>query len=74
MSNHGAVTHATTLEAAVEAMQLLEWTCGVYWRACQLGLPRVLDAAQQEAVVAAAIARRYGTTRPATEITTDDTG
>ena len=72
MSNHGAVTHAATLEAAVEAMQLLEWTCGVYWRASQLGVPRVLDAAQQQAVVAAAIARRYGTMRPATEITPDD--
>src|ERR1700716_2958690 len=42
MSNHGAVTHGRTLGAALEATQLLEWTCGVYWRACQLGTPRLL--------------------------------
>lgn len=65
MSNHGAVAHASTLDAAVEAMQLLEWTCGVYWRACQLGTPRILSTEQQEAVIAAAVGRRYGATRPA---------
>jgi L-fuculose-phosphate aldolase len=65
MSNHGAVTHGATLDAALEAMQLLEWTCGVYWRACQLGTPRLLDDAQQAAVVAAALERSYGAPRAA---------
>jgi L-fuculose-phosphate aldolase len=65
MSNHGAVTHGRTLDVALEAMQLLEWTCGVYWRACQLGTPRLLDDAQQAAVVAAALERSYGAPRAA---------
>ncbi|MFR0354355.1 class II aldolase/adducin family protein [Streptomyces sediminimaris] len=64
MANHGAVTHAPTLEQAVEHALLLEWACGVYQHAAALGTPRVLDEAGQLAVVEAAIARDYGTTRP----------
>jgi L-fuculose-phosphate aldolase len=63
MSNHGAVTHGRTLDDALDATLLLEWTCGVYWRACQLGAPRLLDAHQQAAVVAAAARRGYGRPR-----------
>ncbi|SHH64023.1 class II aldolase/adducin family protein [Streptomyces sp. 3214.6] len=64
MANHGAVTHATTLDKAVENALLLEWACGVYQRAAAMGRPRVLDEQQQLAVIEAAIARDYGTTHP----------
>lgn len=64
MANHGAVTHATTLDKAVEHAQLLEWACGVYQHAAALGPVRTLDEHQQLAVVKAAIARNYGTTHP----------
>ncbi|MCD9875979.1 class II aldolase/adducin family protein [Streptomyces guryensis] len=64
MANHGALTHAPTLDKAVEHALLLEWACGVYQRAAALGPPRVLDEQQQLAVIEAAIARDYGTTHP----------
>ncbi|WP_128379423.1 class II aldolase/adducin family protein [Streptomyces cavernae] len=64
MANHGALTHAPTLDKAVEHALLLEWACGVYQRAAALGEPRVLDEQQQLAVIEAAIARNYGTTQP----------
>ncbi|MEU0114397.1 class II aldolase/adducin family protein [Streptomyces bobili] len=64
MANHGAVTHAPTLDQAVEHALLLEWACGVYQRAAAMGRPRVLDEGQQVAVIEAALARDYGTTHP----------
>jgi L-fuculose-phosphate aldolase len=64
MANHGALTHAPTLDKAVEHALLLEWACGVYQRAAALGTPRVLDEQRQLAVIEAAIARDYGTTHP----------
>jgi L-fuculose-phosphate aldolase len=67
MANHGAVTHAASLDAAVEQALLLEWACTVYWRAASMGTPSALDETAQQAVVAAAIHRRYGSTRPASE-------
>jgi L-fuculose-phosphate aldolase len=63
MANHGAVTHATTLEKAMELMDVLEWACDVYGRAVAQGTPRILSEAQQLAVIEAAIARTYGTPR-----------
>ena len=63
MANHGAIAHAADLEKAVELSLLLEWACTVYWRAAQVGTPRVLDEGQRQAVAEAAVARRYGTTR-----------
>jgi L-fuculose-phosphate aldolase len=65
MSNHGAVTHGPDVAAAVRGTELLEWAATVYWNACALGTPRVLDEAQQQAVVEAAVARRYGSVQPA---------
>jgi L-fuculose-phosphate aldolase len=62
MANHGAVTHGTTLDGAVENALLLEWACGVYRDAAAMGRPRVLDERQQLAVIEAALARDYGTT------------
>jgi L-fuculose-phosphate aldolase len=64
MANHGAIAHAGDLDAAVESSLLLEWACTVYWRAAAIGTPRALDEEERQAVVAAAIARSYGTTRP----------
>jgi len=64
MANHGSLTHAPTLDKAVEHALLLEWACGVYQRAAALGRPRVLDEQQQLAVIDAALARNYGTTQP----------
>jgi L-fuculose-phosphate aldolase len=63
MANHGAITHGADLDRALELALLLEWACTVYWRAAQVGTPRVLDEEQRQAVVEAAVARRYGTTR-----------
>ena len=64
MANHGAIAHAHDLATAVEHSLLLEWACGVYWRAAAIGSPRVLDDDQRQAVIAAAVERNYGTTRP----------
>jgi L-fuculose-phosphate aldolase len=68
MGNHGAVSYGNDLDAAVEATLLLEWACGVYWRARLMGTPRILSDEQQQAVIVAAIERRYGAVR-----TIDDT-
>jgi L-fuculose-phosphate aldolase len=67
MANHGAIAYASDADAAVELSLLLEWACTVYWHAAQVGTPRALDEKQQQAVVEAAAARRYGTTRPLEE-------
>ena len=63
MGNHGAVTYGNDLDSAVEATLLLEWACGVYWRARLMGTPRILSDEQQLAVITAAIERRYGAVR-----------
>lgn len=65
MANHGALAYGSDLDQAVEASLLLEWACRVYWYAAQVGTPRTLDEEQRSAVVAAAVERGYGTTRPA---------
>ncbi|ONH61639.1 class II aldolase [Frankia sp. CcI49] len=65
MANHGAVTHAATLQGAVEQTELLEWACELYWRAAAIGTPKALGTDAQLAVVNAATQRGYGTTRSA---------
>jgi L-fuculose-phosphate aldolase len=65
MANHGAVNFAPAMDVAVEAALLLEWACEVYWRAAQVGEPRALGEEERQAVVEAAAARSYGTTRRA---------
>jgi L-fuculose-phosphate aldolase len=67
MANHGAVTYAADVDAAVESSLLLEWACTVYWRAKAIGDPTALDESARAAVVAAALERGYGTTKPAGE-------
>jgi L-fuculose-phosphate aldolase len=63
MANHGAITHGSDLDKAVELSLLLEWACTVYWHAAAIGTPHALDEAQRQAVVEAAVARHYGTTK-----------
>jgi L-fuculose-phosphate aldolase len=63
MANHGAVTYGKDLQAALDATSLLEWACGIYLQAAAVGTPRVLNAQQLDDVVAAVIARNYGTTQ-----------
>lgn len=65
MANHGAVTHGATVAKAVENALLLEWCCRLFRHAATLGTPRELDDQQQLAVIEAAIARDYGSTRAA---------
>jgi L-fuculose-phosphate aldolase len=65
MSNHGTVAHGADVDSAVRATELLEWAANVYWHACALGVPRVLDSDQLQAVVEAATARRYGSMKAA---------
>jgi L-fuculose-phosphate aldolase len=67
MANHGAITHAPDIPAAVDRALLLEWACTVYWRAATIGEPKTLDEEQRQAVVAAALERGYGSTRQARE-------
>lgn len=62
LANHGTITFGVDLDGAVRATELLEWASGVYYRAAQLGTPRVLDEAARQSVIDAAVARRYGTT------------
>jgi L-fuculose-phosphate aldolase len=49
MASHGALTVGPDLAAAMRAMEILEWCCGVYWRACQIGEPHVLTDAERRA-------------------------
>jgi L-fuculose-phosphate aldolase len=59
LAHHGAVTFGRDLETAVERTLLLEWACGVYWRAATLGTPRTLTEADQQAVLDAAQLRGH---------------
>lgn len=63
LANHGAVVHGPGLQAAVDNALLLEWACELYRNAAAIGTPRALDAAQQTAVIEAALRRGYGSTR-----------
>jgi L-fuculose-phosphate aldolase len=63
LANHGTLVHAGDLAAALDLTDLLEWACTVYWRAAAIAEPRALGEEQRQAVVEAALARGYGTTR-----------
>ena len=53
MASHGAVTSGSSLRAAVDATELLEWACGVYVHACAVGTPKLLADDERSAVAAA---------------------
>lgn len=63
MANHGAVTYGADVAGAVRATELLEWACALYWRASQVGEPKVLSGEERAAVVEYATRTRYGSTR-----------
>jgi len=63
MANHGAIVHAGDADEALQLSLLLEWACTVYWRAAMVGEPRALGPEERQAVVEAALARGYGSTR-----------
>ena len=65
LASHGTIAHGADMAAALRATELLEWVATVYWRAAAIGTPRALDEGQRQAVVDAALARGYGSTRPA---------
>jgi L-fuculose-phosphate aldolase len=65
MANHGSVAVGDTLDRAMDNALLLEWLCALHHRAAVLGTPRPLTQEQQVAVVEQALARGYGSTRPA---------
>ncbi|MBS44424.1 MAG: class II aldolase [Nocardioides sp.] len=65
LAHHGTVAAGATLAKAVENALLLEWAADLYHRARAIGEPRELSEAQQVAVIEAALARGYGSTRPA---------
>jgi L-fuculose-phosphate aldolase len=60
MRNHGTLTCGTGLESAVEATFLLEWACGLYWHAAQIGTPSILTAEQLGDVAAQVQRLGYG--------------
>jgi L-fuculose-phosphate aldolase len=60
MANHGTVSWGADLAGALAAAEVLEWACAVYWRACQIGKPRVMDEADREAFMTALTQRGYG--------------
>jgi L-fuculose-phosphate aldolase len=63
MANHGSVTLGGSLAQAVDNALLLEWVATLHQRASTVGTPRALTDDQQQAVIAQAIALRYGTTQ-----------
>jgi L-fuculose-phosphate aldolase len=62
MASHGALSHGSDLDAAVDATELLEWACGVYVRACAIGTPRVLS--ERDRHLAAEALASYGVAGP----------
>ncbi|MEQ6903249.1 class II aldolase/adducin family protein [Nocardioides sp. YIM 152588] len=68
LAHHGTVALGRDLDRAIENALLLEWAADLYWRAAAVGSgrpPRTLSEDQQVAVIEAALARGYGTTREA---------
>jgi L-fuculose-phosphate aldolase len=60
MANHGAITWGVDLAGALAATEVLEWACEVYWRASQIGTPRVMDEAARADFMTALTQRGYG--------------
>lgn len=46
LGNHGAITWGANLAEAFHRSVKLEWLAALYWRACQLGTPQILTAAE----------------------------
>jgi L-fuculose-phosphate aldolase len=63
MKNHGTLNCGASLEAALEGALLLEWACGLYWHASQLGEPSVLSEEQLADVARQVQELGYGAAR-----------
>src|SRR6202167_2677752 len=63
MQNHGSVAYGSTMDQAVERLELLEWLAELYWRSSSMGTPRVLTDKDFEDIIDAAITGRYGVMR-----------
>lgn len=50
LGTHGAVAWGDDLEAAYRRAVTLEWLAALYWRACQLGSPRILTSEELDEV------------------------
>ena len=59
LQNHGAVTVGATLREAYDRSLLLEWLCTLFWRAQQIGTPRILTTDELTAVREQAMRLRY---------------
>jgi L-fuculose-phosphate aldolase len=59
LANHGAVIRGSSIAEAYDRALLVEWLAEVYWRALLVGSPRILDAAELDAVSEAARRHRY---------------
>lgn len=64
MSNHGTLAIGADPAQAMRRTQLLEWAAGIYWRAVQIGEPRVISQAQQEELRMVIRRLGYGRTHP----------
>lgn len=51
LANHGMLLHGSDLKQALDLGIELESLCEQYWRACQLGLPILLDAEEMQVVL-----------------------
>jgi L-fuculose-phosphate aldolase len=60
MQNHGSVAYGSTMDQAVERLELLEWLAELYWRSASLGTPKVLTDKDFEAIIVSAMERGYG--------------
>lgn len=63
LQNHGTIAVGRTLRQAFDRAVLLEWLCALYWRALQVGTPRILTEADLDAVRAQSQRLRYGGAR-----------
>lgn len=63
LQNHGAITFGPSLRQAYERSVLLEWLAALYWRALQVGEPRLLSDDELADVAAQSARLRYGNTR-----------
>jgi L-fuculose-phosphate aldolase len=63
MQNHGSVAYGSTMDQAVERLELLEWLAELYWRSSSMGTPRILGDKDFEAIIMAAMASGYGTVK-----------
>lgn len=63
LQNHGTIAVGRTLRQAFDRAVMLEWLCALYWRALQVGTPRILTEVDLDAVRAQSQRLRYGGAR-----------